>query len=130
MENKNVDIEELIADAKAEEEVRKEQPGKDFSFREELESHLKEAFSDIKARRESKVTIDLNEYLILKFKERDLERLVATILDELKLHYTKEDLTLYDDGAIVNMIKALYPEVYQNILYDLQEEDKEKRKNK
>lgn len=130
MENKNVDIEELIADAKAEEEVRKEQPCKDFSFREELESHLKEAFSDIKARRENKVTIDLNEYLILKFKERDLEKIVATILDELKLHYTKEDLTLYDDGAIVNMIKALYPEVYQNILYDLQEEDKEKRKNK
>ena len=130
MENKNVDIEELIADAKAEEEVRKEQPCKDFSFREELESHLKEVFSDIKARRENKVTIDLNEYLMLKFKERDLEKIVATILDELKLHYTKEDLTLYDDGAIVNMIKALYPEVYQNILYDLQEEDKEKRKNK
>ena len=130
MENKNVDIEELIADAKAEEEVRKEQPCKDFSFREELESHLKEAFSDIKARRENKVTIDLNEYLILKFKERDLEKIVATILDELKLHYNKEDLTLYDDDAIVNMIKALYPEVYQNILYDLQEEDKEKRKNK
>lgn len=130
MENKNVDIEELIADAKAEEEVRKEQPCKDFSFREELESHLKEAFSDIKTRKENKVTIDLNEYLMLKFKERDLERIVATILDEFKLHYTKEDLTLYDDGAIVNMIKALYPEVYQNILYDLQEEDKEKRKNK
>jgi hypothetical protein len=124
MENKDVDIEELIADAKAEEEVRKEQPCKDFSFREELENHLKEAFSDIKARRENKVTIDLNEYLILKFKERDLERIVATILDELKLHYTKEDLMLYDDGAIVNIIKVLYPEVYQNILYDLQEEEK------
>lgn len=130
MENKNVDIEELIADAKAEEEVRKEQPCKDFSFREELESHLKEAFSDIKARRESKVTIDLNEYLILKFKERDLERIVATILDKLRLCYGGNDLMLNDSGEIINIIKALYPEVYANILYDLQEEDKGKRENK
>lgn len=130
MENKNVDIEELIANAKAEEEVRKEQPCKDFSFREELESHLKEAFSDIKARRESKVTIDLNEYLILKFKERDLERIVATILDKLTLNHTKNGLWIYDnEDDISDIIKALYPEVYQNILYDLQEEDKEKKEN-
>lgn len=126
MENKNVDIEELIADAKAEEEVRKEQPCKDFSFREELESHLKEAFSDIKARRENKVTIDLNEYLILKFKERDLERIVATILDKLTLNHKKNGLWMYDhEDDISDIIKALYPEVYQNILYDLQEEDDE-----
>lgn len=130
MENKNVDIEELIADAKAEEEVRKEQPCKDFSFKEELESHLKEAFSDIKARRESKVTIDLNEYLILKFKERDLERIVATILDKLTLNYTKNGLWIYDhEDDISDIIKALYPEVYFDILYDLQEEDKEKKEN-
>lgn len=125
MENKNVDIEELIADAKAEEEVRKEQPCKDF--REELESHLKEAFSDIKTRRESKVTIDLNEYLILKFKERDLERIVATILDKLTLNYTKDGLKLSDQwDDISNIIKALYPEVYENILFDLQEEAERK----
>ena len=127
MENKNVDIEELIADAKAEEEVRKEQPCKDFSFREELESHLKEAFSDIKARRENKVTIDLNEYLILKFKERDLERIVATILDKLTLNYTKDGLKISDQwDDISNIIKALYPEVYENILFDLQEEAERK----
>lgn len=128
MENKNVDIEELIADAKAEEEVRKEQqPCKDFSFRDELESHLKEAFSDIKTRRESKVTIDLNEYLILKFKERDLERIVATILDKLILNYTKDGLKLYDQwDDISNIIKTLYPEVYEDILYTLQEEAERK----
>jgi hypothetical protein len=128
MENKNVDIEELIADAKAEEEVRKGQPCNDFSFREELESHLKEAFSDIKARRESKVTIDLNEYLILKFKERDLERIVATILDKLTLNHDKSGLWIYDhEDDISNIIKVLYPEVYQDVLYDLQE--KEKKEN-
>lgn len=127
MGNKNVDIEELIADAKAEEEVRKEQPCKDFSFRDELESHLKEAFSDIKALRENKVTIDLNEYLILKFKERDLERIVATILDKLILNYTKDGLNLYDQwNDISNIIKTLYPEVYENILFDLQEEAERK----
>lgn len=127
MENKNVDIEELIADAKAEEEVRKEQPCKDFSFRDELESHLKEAFSDIKTRRENKVTIDLNEYLILKFKERDLERIVATILDKLILNYTKDGLKLYDQwDDISDIIKALYPEVYEDILYTLQEEAERK----
>lgn len=127
MENKSVDIEELIADAKAEEEVRKEQPCKDFNFRDELESHLKEAFSDIKARRENKVTIDLNEYLILKFKERDLERIVATILDKLTLNYTKDGLKISDQwDDISNIIKALYPEVYENILFDLQEEAERK----
>jgi len=127
MENKNVDIEELIADAKAEEEVRKEQPCKDFSFRDELESRLKEAFSDIKTRRENKVTIDLNEYLILKFKERDLERIVATILDKLTLNYTKDGLKISDQlDDISNIIKALYPEVYENILFDLQEEAERK----
>ena len=127
MENKNVDIEELIADAKADEEVRKEQPCKDFSFRDELESHLKEAFSDIKTRRESKVTIDLNEYLILKFKERDLERILATILDKLTLNYTKDSLKISDQwDDISNIIKALYPEVYENILLELQEEAERK----
>lgn len=127
MENKNVDIEELIADAKAEEEVRKEQPCKDFSFREELESHLKEAFSDIKARKESKVTIDLNEYLTLKFKERDLERILATILDKLTLNYTKDSLKISDQwDDISNIIKVLYPEVYENILLELQEEAERK----
>lgn len=127
MENKNVDIEELIADAKAEEEVRKEQPCKNFSFKEELESNLKEAFSDIKARRESKVTIDLNEYLTLKFKERDLERILATILDKLTLNYTKDSLKISDQwDDISNIIKALYPEVYENILLELQEEAERK----
>lgn len=127
MENKNVDIEELIADAKADEEVRKEQPCKDFSFRDELESHLKAAFSDIKTRRESKVTIDLNEYVILKLKERDLERIVATILGKLTLNYTKDGLKLSDQwDDISNVIKTLYPEVYGNILFDLQEEAERK----
>ena len=118
------EIDEAIADAIAEEEVKKEQQAeetKTHNFRDELEAQLKDAFSDsLKTRKENKVTIDLNEYLILKFKERDLERVVDTILAELRLSYNNEYLRIDNDDNVVDVIKVLYPDVYGGILEDLQ----------
>ena len=118
------EIDEAIADAIAEEEVKKEQQAeetKTYDFRDELEAQLKDAFSDsLKTRKENKVTIDLNEYLILKFKERDLERVVDTILAELRLSYNNEYLRIDNDDNVVDVIKVLYPDVYGGILEDLQ----------
>ena len=123
--SKERDIDELIADARAEEEVAREQAKeiKENSFRSELEEQLKDAFSEsLRARKENKVTIDLDEYLLLKFKERDLERVVSTILAGLRLSYNGEFLSLRNDDEIVDVIKVLYPDVYDGILEDLQNE--------
>ena len=126
MNNEKItDIEELIADAKAEEEVAREQAKEESKrkFKEELEAHLKDAFSEsMKARKESKVTIDLNEYVLLKFKERDLEKIVGAIVSVLKLGYNNEYLRINDGDKIVDVIKVIYPEAYEAILEDLIEE--------
>lgn len=113
-------IDEVIADARAEEEVAKEQAiensGNDF--REELKAKLKDMFS---TSAENKVTLSLNEYLLLKFKERDLEILTSTILSNFKLNYSGEDLRL-ESNVVVEVIKVLYPDMYDAILEDLQKE--------
>lgn len=115
---KNVDIEEMIADARAEEEVKAEQEkaakvekAKE-DFRKQLSEQLKEAFS---FKEDSKVTISLREYVLLKQKEIDLERIVNTILDGLEISYNNEYLKFRDGEVIGNLIKLLYPELYEGI---------------
>ena len=120
--SKERDIDELIADARAEEEVAREQAKeiKENSFRSELEEQLKDAFSDsLRARKENKVTIDLNEYLVYKFQERDLEKILNAIVEGFKLSYSKEDLFFSDGDAVKETFKVLYPEAYEAILDDL-----------
>lgn len=127
---KLTEIDEAIADAIAEEEVTKEQiraeaetraEASATDFREELKKLLKKNFSE--ETKKNSVTLDLNEYLILKFKERDLELLVSTILANLKLGYDKEYLRLGDSENVVNVINVLYPDVYDDILESLKEEN-------
>lgn len=129
---KLTEIDEAIADAIAEEEVKKEQikaeaekkaAANTTDFREELKRLLKQNFSD--KNKENKVTLDLDEYIILKFKERDLEKIVNAIVAELKLGYDKEYLRK-DSDEIVNAFKVIYPEAYEAILEDLIEEDQSK----
>lgn len=118
-------LEEMIADAKAEEEVKAEQEkAAREDFRDTLREHLKEAF---KSPRESeKVTISLQEYVILKQKEMDLDRILNNILDSFKLSYNNEYLRV-DGDDIAYTIKALYPDVYGEImaaeLANLEDED-------
>lgn len=110
MENKKVDIEEIIADARAEEEVAREQAAaKEKTFKDELREKLKETF---KPREEERVTITLSEYVILTNKAMDLDRVLNTIVDNLTLSYNKEYLRLDDESKVVDAFRVLYPEAY------------------
>ena len=105
-----VDIEEIIADARAEEEVAREQAAaKEKTFKDELREKLKETF---RPREEERVTITLSEYVILTNKAMDLDRVLNTIVDNLTLSYNKEYLRLDDEGKVVDAFRVLYPEAY------------------
>lgn len=122
------DIDEMIADARAEEEVAKEQAieNSENKFREDLKAHLIDAFKDnIKLNKENSVTLSLNEYLILKFKERDLENIISAIIPNLTLGYDGESLRLNNKSDVVDVIKVIYPDMYEAILEDLQQKEGE-----
>ena len=117
--SKNVDIEEMIADARAEEEVAaeqeraaKEEKAKE-DFRDVLREQLKEA---LLPKNENKITINLSEYVILKQKEADLDRILNAIVDGLGLSYSKEYLSLKENEKVVDAIRVLYPDVYDALL--------------
>lgn len=119
MSKKEMDIEEMIADAKAEEEVAREQEraakeekARD-DFREILRDQLKDALTS--NHDEAKVTISLAEYTTLKFKEMDLDRILNAIVDGFKLSYNNEYLRL-DGDRIENTFRSLYPDMYDAIL--------------
>lgn len=121
-------IDELIADARAEEEVAKEQAIKNSEnkFREELKTCLIDAFKDnAKFSKDNSVTLSLNEYLILKFKERDLENIISAIIPNLTLGYDGESLRLNNKSDVVDVIKVIYPDMYEAILEDLQQKEGE-----
>jgi len=109
------DIEEMIADAKAEEEVAKEQAKtrEEDNFRERLREQLKEAFT---SKEDSKVSISLKEYVLLRQKETDLDRILNAIVDSLELGYNKDSLVIRGQDKVVGAFKALYPEVYDALL--------------
>ena len=118
-------IDEAIADAIAEEEVAKEQAieNSENKFREELKACLIDAFKDnAKFSKENSVTLSLNEYLILRFKERDLETITSAIIINLALGYDGESLRLNNKSDVVDVMKVLYPDMYDAILEDLQKE--------
>lgn len=121
-------IDELIADARAEEEVAKEQAIKNSEnkFREELKTCLIDAFKDnAKFSKDNSVTLSLNEYLILRFKERDLETITSAIISNLALGYDGESLRLNIKNDVVDVMKVLYPDMYEAILEDLQQKEGE-----
>lgn len=119
MKRENIEIEELIADARAEEEVaaeqeraaREEKAREDF--RDTLREQLKEALIP---KSDNKVTISLSEYLILKQKEADLDRILNAIVDGLGLSYSKEYLRLKERENVVDAFRVLYPDVYDHLL--------------
>lgn len=121
-------IDEVIADARAEEEVAKEQAIKNSEnkFREELKTCLIDAFKDnAKFSKDNSVTLSLNEYLILRFKERDLETITSAIISNLALGYDGESLRLNIKNDVVDVMKVLYPDMYEAILEDLQQKEGE-----
>ena len=111
MSEKKVDIEEIIADARAEEEVAREMAKS--NFRDELRGKLKEAFTP---REEESVRIELREYVTLVNKAMDLDRILNAIVDNLTLSYNKEYLRLDDESMVVDAFRVLYPEAYDALL--------------
>jgi hypothetical protein len=114
MNDKKVDIEEIIADARAEEEVAREQAAaKEKTFKDELREKLKETF---RPREEERVTITLSEYVVLINKAMDLDRILNAIVDRLTLSYNNEYLVLGDRDKVVDAFRVLYPEAYDALL--------------
>jgi acetyl-CoA carboxylase carboxyltransferase component len=119
MSKKEMDIEEMIADAKAEEEVAREQEraAKEEKAREDFRDTLRERLKEaLIPKDESKVTISLSEYVILKQKETDLDRILNAIVDGLGLSYSKEYLSLKESENVVDAFRVLYPDVYDHLL--------------
>lgn len=109
MDSKKINIDEIIAEAMAEEEVKKD-------------------MADSKAnifKTDTKVTIDLNEYVTLKILEKDFSSILSIICEGLELNYNKDDL-IYDAdrSTLANTIKIIYPDIYSSIFAELKEEDK------
>lgn len=123
MSKKEMDIEEMIADAKAEEEVAREQEraaraAKEEKAREDFRDTLREQLKDaLKVRNdESKVTIPLSDYVILKQKEADLDRILNALVDDLELNYAKDALRIRGGERAIEAIRVLYPEAYDTLL--------------
>lgn len=120
MKKENVtDIEEMIADAKAEEEVAMEQEraAKEEKAREDFRDTLREQLKEaLIPKSDNKVTISLSEYVILKQKEADLDRILNAIVDGLGLSYSKDYLSLKESEKVVDAFRVLYPDVYDHLL--------------
>lgn len=100
------DINEMIKSVKAEEE-------------QERNTNWGETLRQLKDKekegRDSKVTITLDEYLVLKAKEMDLERLVRSIVEALTLSWNTEFLSIRESQGIVDAFRVLFPEAYEKI---------------
>lgn len=120
MKRENIEIEELIADARAEEEVAAEQEraAREEKAREDFRNTLREQLKDaLKVRNdESKVTIPLSEYVILKQKEADLDRILNALVDDIELNYSKDALRIRGGERAIEAIRVLYPDVYDHLL--------------
>lgn len=109
MDSKKINIDEIIAEAMAEEAVKKD-------------------MADSKPnifKTETKVTIDLNEYVTLKMIEKDFSIIFSIICEGLELAYDKSGLMYGGDyHALARAIKMLYPDIYSSIFEELKAEDK------
>lgn len=114
-----INIEEIIADAKAEEEVAKEQAKatKEEKASEDFKELLREQLKDVlkPKKDDTKITLSLQEYVILRQKEQDLERILSAIVDNLELGYSR-DLTIKSDRRVIGTFRALYPEAFDTLL--------------
>ncbi len=108
-------IDEVIADAMAEEEVTIEQELSEEKTKEGFKDFFKEQFKEA-IKGDSKIIINLSEYVMLKQKEIDLDRILSAITDNLELGYNNKYLSLKYKDKVVDAIKVLYPEIYDHFL--------------
>lgn len=115
-------IDEAIADAKAEEEVNQ---ANIKDFRDQLREKLAETFVPTPIPQQT-ISIDLEEYVQLRQRALELDRLIAEIEDNLMLAYGCDALYLKDNQKVLATYKTFYPDAYAFILERLKETDGDK----
>lgn len=90
-------IDELIADAKAEETVV-ENTNKNFN--------------------QGSMSLDINDLVAQRCKMVDYERIIGAVIANASLNWNKKGMTT-DGDEIMNTFKVLFPDVYDNLLADL-----------
>lgn len=106
-------IDEIIADARAEEEAKK------ATAKEELTNALTRSFTDaFNSKMDAKkreVVVDLDEYVQLKHLEYDYARIIDAISRSFGLNYRHEELRINDEESILIAFKALYPAEFEKL---------------
>lgn len=100
-------MDEMIADARAEEEVRKAQ----------IEAKIAETKKD-----STKVNIDLEEYVGLRMAFEDYKKLVDSIFKGCRYYKYGADISINEDKVVMTMLKLNFPELYLDTLLKLKEE--------
>lgn len=95
-----MNIDEVIADAKAEEDAKK-------------------VFKPLEIG--EKVTIPLREYVHLKQKEIDFDRLLGACADSLVIGY--DELHINNNKKIAETFRVLFPNIYAGILAEKKEDN-------
>jgi hypothetical protein len=127
---KITNIEELIADAKAEEEVRREQVQDDLtnalmrSFTANLNKDAESKGAESKGAESNgaRVTVSLAEYVQLKQMELDYDRLYSAIVESFGLSYHNDHLIISKDDIILQTFKVLHAEEFKELEQDMVDE--------
>lgn len=104
-----MNIDEVIADAKAEEEAKL----------------TAEKADSMETWQNEKVSTPISSLLVLSQANKDFERLLDVIIASLELNYNGKGLAIRDASPIVEAMVVLYPHLCQDILDDLQEREEE-----
>ena len=99
-------IDEMIADAKAEEEIALE-----------MKKTKKPSFQPVA---KNTATIDLEDYVMLRQIEASHRRLVNLILENSDLAYNEKSLSLRGND-VLEFVRMVYPASYEQRLKELQE---------
>ena len=119
---KITNIEELIADAKAEEEVRREQAQDDLT-----NALMKSFTANLNKGAEEKtkggaVTIPLAEYVELKQMELDYDRIFYAIMESFGLSYRHDHLIISQDDIILQTFKVVHTKEFKELEQDMVDE--------
>ena len=107
-----MNIDEVIADAKAEEEAN-------------MTLLTAEKADSMETWQNGEVSMPIYKVLEMAQANKDFNRLLDVIIASLDLSYNGKSLAIRDASAIVEAMVVLYPHLCQDILDDLQEREEE-----
>ena len=105
-----MNIDEVIADAKAEEEAN-------------MTLLTAEKADSMETWQSEKAPVPISSLLVLSQANKDFDRLIDIIVTNFELNYNKTDLAIRDSQPIVEAMKVLYPHLCEMILDDLRERE-------